>query len=102
MNVTGECGRRREYHVWFTVLFNRCSYLQVVESCSWVYLDGTESRGSSSVTVIAKYGRHTKFLFFQVWMPEIPLEVTLSDPLLSHVKGWKVPNQSSNPRLACS
>src|SRR6218665_494493 len=75
-----------------------CGHMQVVESCSWVYLDGTEARGSSSVTVITKYGRHTKFLFFQVWMPEIPLEVTLSDPQLSQIKGWKVPNQPTGSR----
>lgn len=56
-----------------------------------VYLDGTESRGSPSVNVIAKYGRHTKFLFFKVWVPELPLDVELSDNKLSQIKGWKGP-----------
>ena len=56
-----------------------------------VYLDGTENKGSPSVNVIAKYGRHTKFLFFKVWVPELPLDVELSDSKLSQIKAWKAP-----------
>ena len=60
-------------------------------SCNIVYLDGSETKGSPSVSVIAKFGRHTKFLFFKVWVPEIPLQVELSDTKLSQIKGWKAP-----------
>jgi len=76
--------------------------LKVAESCQLVYVDGSEARGSQSVSVIAKYGRHTRFLFFRVWVPEVPLEVELSDYKLSNVKGWKAPPRntgaSRNPR----
>ena len=64
---------------------------QVVQSCNLVYMDGTETRGSPSVSIIAKYGRHTKFMFFKVWFPEVPLDIELSDSRLSQIKGWKVP-----------
>ena len=76
-------------------------YLQVAQSCNLVYLDGSETKGCQSVSVIAKYGRHTKFLFFRVWVPEIPLEIELSDTKLSNIKGWKAPAQSrqTNPLL---
>ena len=63
----------------------------MVESCGWVYMDGSEAHGSSSVTVITKYGRHTRFTFFEVWAPHIPVDVVLSDSVLEQVKGWKVP-----------
>ena len=67
------------------------SFFQVAQSCNLVYLDGTETRGSQSVSVIAKYGRHTQFLFFRVWEPELPLDIQLSDEKLSQIKGWKAP-----------
>jgi len=65
--------------------------LKVAQSCNLVYLDGSETRGSPSVSVIAKYGRHTKFLFFQVWVPEMPLEIEMSDTKLSQIRRWKAP-----------
>lgn len=71
---------------------------QVVESCNWVYMDGTETHGSSSVTVITKYGRHTRFTFFEVWAPQIPVEVALSDNMLSQIKGWKVLSRQASSR----
>ena len=64
-------------------------------------MDGTETKGSSTVSVITKYGRHTKFIYFQVWIPELPVEVTLSDNQLSQIKGWKVPNQPTRSRSVC-
>ena len=66
-------------------------WFQVSQSCNLVYLDGSETRGSPSVSVIAKYGRHTKFLFFQVWVPEMPLEIEMSDTKLSQIRRWKAP-----------
>ena len=72
--------------------------LQVAESCQLVYVDGSETRGSQSVSVIAKYGRHTRFLFFRVWVPEVPLEIELSDYKLSNIKGWKAPPRNSGSR----
>ena len=68
-----------------------CLCMQVAQSCNLVYLDGSETKGSGSVSVIAKYGRHTQFLFFRVWVPNIPLDIELSDSKLSQIKGWKTP-----------
>lgn len=58
-----------------------------------VYVDGTESKGSASVSVIAKYGPHTKFLYFRVWTPQLPLTIDISDNRLSLIKDWIVPTR---------
>ena len=56
-------------------------------------MDGSEKHGSSTVTVITKYGRHTRFTFFKVWAPQLPVEVSLSDTTLSQIKAWKIPSR---------
>lgn len=66
------------------------SFLQVSSSCSSVYVDGTEIRGSSNASVLVKYGTYTGLAKFTVWMPEFPLEMTVGDTRLSQIKGWKV------------
>ncbi|XP_044592113.1 transmembrane protein 132E isoform X3 [Cotesia glomerata] len=67
------------------------SVLKVSSSCSSVYVDGSEIRGSSNASVLVKYGTYTGLARFTVWMPEFPLEVTVTDARLSQIKGWKVP-----------
>lgn len=67
--------------------------LQVSSSCSSVYVDGTEIRGSSNASVLVKYGTYTGLAKFTVWMPEFPLEMTVADTRLSQIKGWKVPEE---------
>lgn len=62
-------------------------------SCSSVYVDGSEIRGSSNASVLVKYGTYTGLARFTVWMPEFPLEVTVSDPRLNQIKSWKVPEE---------
>ncbi|XP_031773647.1 transmembrane protein 132E [Apis florea] len=66
------------------------SVLKVSSSCSSVYVDGTELRGSSNASVLVKYGTYTGLAKFTVWMPEFPLEMTVADTRLSQIKGWKV------------
>ncbi|GLH03410.1 Uncharacterized protein GBIM_09319 [Gryllus bimaculatus] len=68
------------------------SVLKVSSSCSSVYVDGSEQRGSSNASVLVKYGTYTGLARFTVWMPEFPLEVHVADFRLSQVKGWKVPD----------
>lgn len=41
--------------------------------------------------MLVKYGTYTGLARFTVWMPEFPLEVTVTDSRLSQIKGWKVP-----------
>ncbi|XP_076240037.1 transmembrane protein 132C dtn isoform X2 [Calliopsis andreniformis] len=69
------------------------SVLKVSSSCSSVYVDGTEIRGSSNASVLVKYGTYTGLAKFTVWMPEFPLEVTVGDTRLSQIKGWKIPEE---------
>ncbi|XP_061712133.1 transmembrane protein 132E isoform X1 [Cydia pomonella] len=76
------------------------SVLKVSSSCSSVYVDGSEIRGSSNASVIVKYGTYTGLARFTVWMPEYPLEVEVDNRRLSQIKGWKVSEDlSSKERL---
>ncbi|XP_068082143.1 transmembrane protein 132E [Anabrus simplex] len=76
------------------------SVLKVSSSCSSVYVDGSEIRGSSNASVLVKYGTYTGLAKFTVWMPEFPLEVNVADFRLSQVKGWKVPEDHvSNSKI---
>lgn len=69
------------------------SVIKVSSSCSSVYVDGSEIRGSSNASIIVKYGTYIGLAKFIVWMPEFPLEVYVSDFRLSQIKGWKVPDE---------
>ncbi|KAI8435139.1 hypothetical protein MSG28_003516 [Choristoneura fumiferana] len=71
------------------------SVLKVSSSCSSVYVDGSEIRGSSNASVIVKYGTYTGLARFTVWMPEYPLEVEVDNRRLSQIKGWKVSEDPS-------
>ncbi|KAG7307192.1 hypothetical protein JYU34_007345, partial [Plutella xylostella] len=62
------------------------SVLKVSSSCSSVYVDGSEIRGSSNASVIVKYGTYTGLARFTVWMPEYPLEIDVDDNRLSQIK----------------
>lgn len=67
-------------------------YLQVTSSCSSVYVDGSEIRGSSNATVIVKYETYIGTAHFIVWVPEInEMDLTIADQKLNQVKGWRVP-----------
>ena len=69
-----------------------CVQRQVSSSCTSVYVDGSEIRGSTNATIAIKYGTYEGTAQFIVWMPEFPLDIQLSDPKLSQIKGWRVPN----------
>ncbi|XP_052737744.1 transmembrane protein 132E [Bicyclus anynana] len=71
------------------------SVLKVSSSCSSVYVDGSEIRGSSNASVIVKYGTYTGLARFTVWMPEYPLEIDVDDNRLSQIKGWKVSDEAN-------
>ncbi|CAN7984852.1 unnamed protein product [Ixodes hexagonus] len=74
------------------------SILKVSPSCTSVYLDGSEVRGSQNATVLVKYGTYTGQTHFLVWMPELPLELRLSDTKLSQVRGWRSPHKHKRCR----
>ncbi|KAM7347234.1 transmembrane protein 132C dtn isoform 2-T2 [Cochliomyia hominivorax] len=66
------------------------SVIKVSSSCSSVYVDGSEIRGSYNASITVKYGTYIGLAKFIVWMPEFPLEVYVNDYRLSQIKGWKV------------
>lgn len=66
--------------------------LQVSSSCSSVYVDGSEARGSVNGSVVVKYGTYIGLARFTVWMPEFPLDLQVSDTRLSQLKSWRVPD----------
>uniref|UniRef100_A0A182K5L3 Transmembrane protein 132C n=1 Tax=Anopheles christyi TaxID=43041 RepID=A0A182K5L3_9DIPT len=71
------------------------SVIKVSSSCSSVYVDGSEVRGSSNASILVKYGTYGGLARFTVWMPEFPLEVSVADFRLSQIKGWKIPEDHS-------
>ncbi|XP_049277564.1 transmembrane protein 132E isoform X1 [Anopheles funestus] len=71
------------------------SVIKVSSSCSSVYIDGSEVRGSSNASILVKYGTYSGLARFTVWMPEFPLEVSVADFRLSQIKGWKIPEDHS-------
>lgn len=71
------------------------SVIKVSSSCSSVYVDGSEVRGSSNASILVKYGTYSGLARFTVWMPEFPLEVSVADFRLSQIKGWKIPEDHS-------
>ncbi|KAL3270215.1 hypothetical protein HHI36_009271 [Cryptolaemus montrouzieri] len=68
------------------------SVLKVSSSCSSVYVDGSEARGSVNGSVLVKYGTYTGLARFTVWMPEFALDLQVADFRLSQIKSWRVPD----------
>lgn len=64
--------------------------LKVRPDCSYVYVNGSESRGSHNMTIITKSGQHTAFTTVRVWIPMNPLDIQISDAKLSRIRSWKV------------
>jgi len=67
-----------------------CVNVQVSVTCDLVYFDGTESQGASNIGVVVKHGPNVRTVNFRVWIPELPLDVVLSDSKLNVITGWKV------------
>ncbi|XP_069940506.1 transmembrane protein 132E [Cherax quadricarinatus] len=74
--------------------------LKVSASCTSVYLDGSEVRGSHNATVVARYDILTGSASFTVWMPELPLTVHVRDTKLSQVRGWRSPDPATTATYA--
>uniref|UniRef100_A0A3B4G7X1 Transmembrane protein 132D-like n=1 Tax=Pundamilia nyererei TaxID=303518 RepID=A0A3B4G7X1_9CICH len=72
--------------------------LKVSERCSYVYLNGKETRGKSRIMLNFTYGFLSAQLEMSVWMPRLPLRIDVADPELSQIKGWRVPVTTGNRR----
>jgi len=66
-------------------------HTQVSERCDAVYLNGKETRGRVRMMVNFTYSYLSTQLEVSVWMPRLPLQMEISDPELSQIKGWRVP-----------
>lgn len=69
------------------------SILKVSPSCTSVYLDGSEIRGSHNASVVVRYGTYIGHAHFQVWLPELPLDIHVQDERLSQIRNWKAPKE---------
>ncbi|XP_047425005.1 transmembrane protein 132D isoform X2 [Mugil cephalus] len=72
--------------------------VKVSDRCDYVYVNGKETRGKSSVMVNFTYGFLSAQLEMSVWTPRLPLLLDVSDPELSQIKGWRVPVTTGNRR----
>ncbi|XP_061101037.1 transmembrane protein 132B-like, partial [Conger conger] len=63
--------------------------VKVSSDCSTLFVDGSESGvGSACVGVEFRLGRLGGGQCVSVWVPALPLRVSLSDPVLSPIQGW--------------
>ncbi|XP_061417429.1 transmembrane protein 132E-like [Lethenteron reissneri] len=65
--------------------------IKVSENCGWAFVNGKESRGSARARLIITNEHLRVSLDMTVWMPQLPLQIQLSDSHLSVIKGWRVP-----------
>ncbi|KAJ8408572.1 hypothetical protein AAFF_G00252070, partial [Aldrovandia affinis] len=70
--------------------------IKVSDRCDYVFVNGKETKGRMRVAVNFTYGHLSAQLDMTVWMPRLPLQVEVSDPELSQIKGWRVPVPAGN------
>uniref|UniRef100_A0A3Q2DLF1 Si:dkey-1d7.3 n=1 Tax=Cyprinodon variegatus TaxID=28743 RepID=A0A3Q2DLF1_CYPVA len=68
--------------------------LKVSERCNYVFVNGKETKGKSSVMLNFTYGFLSSQLEMSVWVPRLPMLIDIADPELSQIKGWRVPIQT--------
>ncbi|KAL4609235.1 Transmembrane protein 132C-like [Arapaima gigas] len=74
--------------------------VKVSERCDYVYVNGKETRGQVRMQVNFTYSYLSAQLEMSVWMPQLPLQIQVSDAELSQIKGWRVPVAAGNERSA--
>ncbi|KAF6729968.1 Transmembrane protein 132D [Oryzias melastigma] len=65
--------------------------LKVSDRCDYVFLNGKEIKGKVKMVVNFTYSYLSAQLELNVWMPQLPLQIELSDSELSQIKSWRVP-----------
>ncbi|XP_062511329.1 uncharacterized protein LOC134187228 [Corticium candelabrum] len=61
--------------------------IQADVDCREVFVNGSESRGSSAVLLSVTCDNQTTTLPMQVWYPILPLQLTLEDKILNELRG---------------
>ncbi|KAM7391639.1 hypothetical protein PAMP_022316 [Pampus punctatissimus] len=65
--------------------------LKVSDRCDYVFLNGKETKGKVKMMVNFTYSYLSAQLELNVWMPQLPLQIEVSDSELSQIKSWRVP-----------
>ncbi|KAM4746120.1 transmembrane protein 132D [Anableps anableps] len=65
--------------------------LKVSDRCDYVFVNGKETKGKVKMIVNFTYSYLSAQLELNVWMPQLPLQIELSDTELSQIKSWRVP-----------
>ncbi|XP_062239542.1 transmembrane protein 132D [Platichthys flesus] len=65
--------------------------LKVSDKCDYVFLNGKETKGKVKMMVNFTYSYLSAQLEMNVWMPQLPLQIEVSDTELSQIKSWRVP-----------
>ncbi|XP_029018257.2 LOW QUALITY PROTEIN: transmembrane protein 132D [Betta splendens] len=65
--------------------------LKVSDRCDYVFVSGRETKGKVKMTVNFTYSYLSAQLELNVWIPQLPLEIEVSDAELSQIKSWRVP-----------
>ncbi|CAB1445532.1 unnamed protein product [Pleuronectes platessa] len=65
--------------------------LKVSDRCDYVFLNGKETKGKVKMMVNFTYSYLSAQLEMNVWMPQLPLQIEVSDTELSQIKSWRVP-----------
>ncbi|XP_034044575.1 transmembrane protein 132C [Thalassophryne amazonica] len=64
--------------------------IKVSTDCSTLFVDGSESGlGNTCAVVEFHLGALSGSVCLQVWVPSVPLRVSLVDPVLNAIDGWK-------------
>lgn len=69
--------------------------LQVSDRCDYVFVNGKETNGKVKMVVNFTYSYMSAQLELNVWIPQLPLQIEVSDTELSQIKSWRVPILSS-------
>nr|XP_055036415.1 transmembrane protein 132C isoform X2 [Misgurnus anguillicaudatus] len=72
--------------------------VKVSERCDYVYVNGKETRGRVRMMVNFTYSYLSSQLEISVWTPRLPLQIEMSDPELSQIRGWRVPADTASQR----
>lgn len=76
-------------------LFHVLLPLQVSDRCDYVFVNGKETNGKVKMVVNFTYSYMSAQLELNVWIPQLPLQIEVSDTELSQIKSWRVPILSS-------
>uniref|UniRef100_A0A915J895 Transmembrane protein family 132 middle domain-containing protein n=1 Tax=Romanomermis culicivorax TaxID=13658 RepID=A0A915J895_ROMCU len=66
------------------------SVIKVTPTCTSVYADGSESRGDMNALINVTYANFRTTAKYNVWYPEFPVDILISDPVLHAIKNWRI------------